>query len=93
MTVSLPRRYWLFAKDLFVKVLGRSMNITHYPALLREFEFVDPATDETIYLYTSNLYSVLCVGSRRFYFNRISGKYDGTSAPSDCVSRRVELAD
>lgn len=65
----------------------------HSPALLREFEFVDPETDETIYLYTSGLYSVLCVGSRRFYFNRVNGKFDGTSAPSDSVARRVELAD
>jgi hypothetical protein len=65
----------------------------HSPALLREFEFVDPETDETIYLYTSGLYSVLCVGSRRLYFNRVSGKFDGTSAPSNRVARRVELAD
>ncbi len=51
------------------------------PAKLRVFEFVDPTSDETVYLYTSKAYSVLCVGDRRFYFDRITGKFDGVSSP------------
>ena len=85
--------FLLLVKDLFIQAAGRGLNLIHAPAILREFEFVDPETDETVYLYTSGRYSVLCVGSRRFYFNRTNGKYDGTSAPSDRVTRRVELAD
>jgi hypothetical protein len=64
------------------------------PARLKPFEFVDPATNETIYVYTDRLYSVLCVGQRRFYFDRITGAYDGTSSElPDPVSGRVELSD
>jgi len=63
------------------------------PAKLGTFEFVDPITDQTIYLYTSSRYSVLCVGERRFYFDRVTGKYDGMSAPASLVSDWVEFSD
>lgn len=63
------------------------------PAKVGTFEFVDPTTDQTIYLYTSCRYSVLCVGERRFYFDRISGKFDGISAPAGLVPDWVEFSD
>jgi hypothetical protein len=63
------------------------------PAKLRTFEFVDPASDETVYLYTSSRYSVLCVGERRFYFDRVTGKFDGVSAPASLVPGWVEFSD
>jgi hypothetical protein len=90
---SWRRSCLLKAKDFFVEMLGWGLERIHSPARLKTFEFVDPETEETVYLYTSRLYSVLCVGSRRFYFDRITGKYDGTSAPPDRVTGRVELAD
>ena len=65
----------------------------HSPARIKEFEFVDPETNETLYLYTSRSYSVLCVGDRRFYFDRITGAFDGTSEPADRISGRVEFRD
>ena len=93
LVVSRPQAVLLKAKDIFIQMLGWGLERFHSPARLKEFEFVDPDSNETVYLYTTRIYSVLCVGSRRFYFDRISGKYDGTSAPSDCVARRIELAD
>jgi hypothetical protein len=63
------------------------------PARLRTFEFVDPASDETVYLYTSTRYSVLCVGERRFYFDRVSGSFDGVSTPAGLVPHGVEFGD
>jgi hypothetical protein len=61
---------------------------------LKPFEFVDPETNETVYVYTDRLYSVLCVGQRRFYFDRITGAFDGTSLElSDLVSGRIKLSD
>jgi hypothetical protein len=93
ITCDRRRAYILKAKDLLVEVLGWGLELIHSPARLKAFEFVDPETDETVYLYTSRLYSVLCIGSRRFHFNRITGKYDGISALPNCVARRIELAD
>src|SRR5438874_1333599 len=65
----------------------------HSPARIKEFEFVDPETNEMLYLYTSRSYSVLCVGDRRFYFDRITGAFDGTSERADRIPRRVEFRD
>ncbi len=69
------------------------MNWLHSPARLRPFEYVDPNTDETLYLYTDKRLSVLCVGDRRYYFDRITGKFDGVSERMMNVSGRVELSD
>lgn len=85
---------WMKLRDGLRNVAGWSLERFRAPARLKPFEFVDPETNETIYVYTDRLYSVLCVGQRRFYFDRISGAYDGTSLElSDGVTRRIELAD
>ena len=46
---------------------------------------VDPAA--------SDQFTVLCVGDRRFYFDRVTGKFDGVSASTDRVTRRIEFCD
>lgn len=81
------------AKDALRNMIGWCLEKIGAPAKLKVFEFVDPASEETIFLYTSKAYSVLCVGERRFYFDRITGKFDGVSSPTDCVSERLELSD
>ena len=85
---------WLRLRDRVRDLIGWGLEKFRAPARLKPFEFVDPNTNETVYVYTDRLYSVLCVGQRRFYFDRITGAYDGTSsALPDLVSGRVELAD
>jgi hypothetical protein len=69
----------LAAKDAVLNAIGWTMNWVHSPARLKPFEYVDSETDETVYLYTDKRLSVLCVGSRRYYFDRISGRFDGVS--------------
>ena len=86
-------RWRLAVKDAVESVLGWLMNRAHIPAQIRPFEYVDPDTDETVYLYTDKRLSVLCVGSRRYYFDRFTGRFDGVSARVLDVSRRIELAD
>ncbi len=92
-TSSRTARLWLRVKDAVRDGIGWHLERFEAPAKLKPFEFVDPATDETVYLYTSERYSVLCVGERRFYFNRVSGKFDGISAPASLVSGWVEFSD
>ena len=75
-------------------VAGWSLEKLRAPARFKPFEFVDPVSNETVYVYTDRRYSVLCVGQRRFYFDRVSGAYDGTSLElSDLVAGRIELSD
>jgi len=83
----------LRCRDLFANLAGWCLERVGAPARLREFEFVDPGTDEIVYLSTGKRFSILSIGARRFYFDRISGKYDGTSAPASFVPWRVEFRD
>lgn len=79
-------------RDAIRNMAGWSLEKFRAPARLKPFEFVDPETNETVYVYTDRLYSVLCVGQRRFYFDRITGAFDGTALEfSDRVAGRVEL--
>jgi hypothetical protein len=94
MDLLIPNRakiLLLTLKDEILGIVGRVMNLINSPAKLCPFEYVDPVTDETIYLYTDKRLSVLCVGDHRYYFDRITGKFDGVSASPDRVTGRIEL--
>jgi hypothetical protein len=54
------------------------MNLLHSPARLKEFEYVDPISDQTIYLSTGARYSVLHIGGLKLFFDRATGRFDGT---------------
>ena len=60
------------------QVCGVALEFLHAPAKIREFEYIDPSTNETIYLATGARYSVLHVGDKRLFFDRITGRFDGT---------------
>jgi hypothetical protein len=86
-------RLWLGIRSAARNMAGWCLEKTKAPARLQTFEFVDPASDETVYLYTSKRYTVFCVGERRFYFDRVSGKFDGMSAPASLVPNWIEFGD
>lgn len=65
-------------RDWFVEKIGWLMESLHVPAKIREFEYVDQASNEAVYLSTGTRYSVLHVGSKRFFFDRLTGRFDGT---------------
>lgn len=88
-----PRRVFSSLARIARNGIGWCFEKIKAPAKVGTFEFVDPDTDQTIYLYTSSRYSVLCVGERRFYFDRVSGKFDGTSAPASLITDWVEFSD
>jgi len=86
-------RLWLRLKTMARNTIGWCLERFKAPAKLEPFEFVDPATDETVYLCTSKRYSVLCFGERRYYFDRVNGKFDGISAPASLVSEWAKFGD
>ena len=64
------------------------------PARIKEFEYVDPSTDEAIYLSTGARYSVLHVGGRQYFFDRLTGRFDGTcTSLEERVASGLELID
>jgi hypothetical protein len=87
------RMAWMRFRDFLATAAGWYLEKTGAPARLREFEFVDPETDETVYLSTTARFAVLSVGARRFYFDRLNGKYDGTSAPACLIPDGFEFRD
>jgi len=94
ITANRQQIAWLKLRDVVRNIAGWSLERFRSPARLKPFEFVDPETNETVYVYTDRLYSVLCVGQRRFYFDRVTGAFDGTSLElSDLVTGRIELSD
>ena len=66
--------------DTLRDVYGRLLEWMHVPAKIREFEYVDPVTNETIYLSTGARYSVLHVGGKQLFFSRRTGEFDGTGS-------------
>ena len=85
---------WLGVKSAALDFTGRAMNLIHCPARLIEFEYVDPISDETIYLSTSARYSVLHIGRLKLFFDRATGRFDGTCRSlEESISDRLELLD
>ncbi len=73
---------------------GWVLEAIHAPAKIREFEYVDPNTNETVYLSTGGRYSVLHVGDKRFFFERTTGRFDGTcTSLQERIADRFELCD
>ena len=69
---------WQRLKSVAIHVIGFGLESVQAPARIKEFEYVDPDTNETIYLATGARYSVLHVGNKMLFFNRVSGRFDGT---------------
>jgi hypothetical protein len=66
----------------------------HYAAKIKEFEYVDPITNEAVYLSTGARYAVLHVGGKQFFFDRVTGRFDGTGELFELrVGERQELLD
>lgn len=76
-TVGKPS-LWSLVHAKARQIHGFMLESIHAPARIREFEYVDPSTNETVYISTGARYSVLHVGSKRFFFDRITGRFDGT---------------
>lgn len=86
---------WQTLRSSLRYAAGLILEWIHAPARIREFEHVDPETNETIYLATGARYSVLHVGNKRLFFNRVTGRFDGTGQLllEEGVTDRVELLD
>lgn len=50
-------------------------------AVIEPFEYEDMLTEQKVEVRTSPYYSILSIGGRKYYFERETGKFDGTSYP------------
>jgi hypothetical protein len=86
---------WTKVRRRVVRAAGKTLEFCHVPARIREFEYVDPATNEIVYLSTGARYSVLHVGAKKLFFDRVTGRFDGTGELllQERVADRLELLD
>ncbi len=85
---------WKNSKQAILKLIGWTMNLIHRPAKIKEFEYVDPISDQTVYLSTGSRYSVLHIGSLKLFFDRATGGFDGTCRSlEERVENGLELVD
>lgn len=81
-------------RDWLREKIGWVLEKLHSPARIREFEYVDPVTNETVYLSTGTRYAVFHVGDKQFFFDRVTGQFDGTGELLQLrVGERHELLD
>ena len=70
-------------KGRIVVLLGKILNKLKMPGAISAIEIVDKTTGHKITVDISALYVRLSVNQRDFYFNRLSGRFDGTGSAID----------
>jgi hypothetical protein len=76
--VGVKESIWRKALTWMRRAVGTGLEFFHARARIREFEYIEPATNEIVYLSTGARYSVLHVGAKRLFFDRVTGQFDGT---------------
>lgn len=91
MELFITSRREMIQQELIDRIregFGRILEAFHAPAKIKEFEYVDAETNQIVYLSTGARYSVLHVGDKQYYFDRVTGRFDGT-----CTSLQLGVAD
>lgn len=60
------------------EALGRLLNRLGMPGAVRDTHFQDALTGDQIEVEVGELFTRLSVNGRDYYFNRITGKFDGS---------------
>lgn len=66
----------------FRQWVGRVLNRAHAPGAIRTMDYEDKLAGQHIAVSVGELYTCVSVNGRDYYFDRLTGKFDGTgSAP------------
>ncbi len=68
-----------FAYHIYI-FFYKILNKIGLPGIIRESVINDDLTNQKITIKTGVLFTVLTVNGRDYYFNRLSGKFDGTGS-------------
>ena len=60
------------------RVLGTVLNRLRCPGFVRPLEIDDPVTRDTFTVRCSPVYTIITLNGRDYYFDRLTGKFDGT---------------
>ncbi len=59
-------------------IIGRVLNFFRVPGHIQPIDFEDGVLGKRICVSNSGFYTKVSIGNRDLFFNRISGKFDGT---------------
>ena len=62
----------------FKECFYRLLDYLHFPAVVRNWNFEDELTGQTVELRIGLFFTRLRINGRDYYFRRLSGKFDGT---------------
>jgi hypothetical protein len=71
------------AKDRLREWVGRLANLLRIPGAIQPTEIHDKATGQIIAVTVGALFVRLTVNGRDFYFDRVTGRFDGTGSEAD----------
>jgi hypothetical protein len=64
------------------ELLGRLLNRLGFPGAVRNVHIKDALTGQEIDVHVGALFTRITVNGRDYYFNRTTGKFDGTGTTS-----------
>ena len=76
--VTFGASWWQVLRSRIRTAVGRLLNRRGIPAPIQPIEITDPLTGQTIQVRVGDLFTRLSIDGRDFYFDRITGRYDGT---------------
>ena len=63
--------------------VGRLLNKMRVPAAIQPVEIVDKVTNQHVAVAVDELFVTVSVNGRDYYFDRITGRFDGTGSAPD----------
>ena len=76
-TVSAATRWDIWTSRMR-EAMGGALNRVKAPGAVQPLAYEDPVTGDHIGVSVDSLFTVLSVNGRDYYFNRLSGEFDGT---------------
>lgn len=71
-------RWWQVIGTRLREKLGAALNRRRVPGAIRPMTFSDPVTGDEVRVSVTALFTRLSINGRDYYFNRLSGDFDGT---------------
>ena len=69
---------WSIWKEKARESVGSLLCRLGLPGFIKQLNYDDPLTGQQISISSSSLFTKLSVNGRDYYFDRITGKFDGT---------------
>lgn len=77
-----PPRFEASWKDIIwgrlEALAGRFLQFLRVPGLVQPMKFVDPGTGTRVAVVTSPYFTKVSINGREYYFDRLTGRFDGT---------------